>query len=245
MTSLRRTLLLVLLLAITPSAVAAQGGRSSDVDQAALNAMVESARAAGLPVELLIEKAREGVAKRVPAPRITQAVMLLHQRMQVADRLLRDVPRAPANERRTALVALVDALNAGLTEADLTGVIAVLGAAARQPRVVAEVAVTLAELAERGFARASVVRAIAVAWERGGVRAMPPVIAAAAEIGTQVAARDAALEQSMTELHVPSGPGRAPGQQGSTAAREPGPPHDDAFDKGHGRGHGNGKGSRP
>lgn len=253
MTLLRPVFWLMLLLSVLPVSVRAQG-TSTDmerealqdptltIERAALTTLIASARDAGLPVELLVEKLREGLAKRVPAARITQAVALLHQRMQVADRLLRQVPRAPTNERRTALYALVDALNAGLTEADLTTVIARLGSEAREPLVVAEVAVTMAELAERGFTRTSVVRVIAVAWEQGGVRAMSSVIVVAAGIGTQVAARDAALEQSVTELHTSPGLGRAPGQPGTSAAREPGPPHDDAFEKGQTRGRGNGKG---
>lgn len=256
MARLRHTLGLLLLLAASPPAVVAQspsrateyealGHPSLTGERAALTALVTRARSAGLPAELLVEKVREGTAKRVPAARITQAVTVLHQRMEAADRLLVRLPIGAATERREAIHALIDAMNAGLSEADLADVIAKLGDAGRQPRVVAEVAVTMAELSERGFARESVVRAIALAWERGGVRAMPSVIVAAAAIGSQVAARDVALEQSVSQIHVPPGLGHASGPQGNSAAREPGPPHDDGFDQGQNRGRGKGKGPRP
>lgn len=256
MTTLLTTLWLALAIAALPVAVQAQPAsagvtdRSSvlehpslSAERARLSALIDESHQAGLPDALLIEKVREGLAKRVPAARIVQAVTLLHDRMQVAARLLGQAPRSAAAERQRAVVGLVDALNAGLTESDLASVIAQLGTAARDPKVVAEVAVTLAELAERGFARASVVRATQLAWQRGGVRAMSSVIAAAATIGPQVSARDAALEQSATQLAGPPGLSHAPGQT-SNAAREPGPPHDDAFNKGQSRGRGNGKGPK-
>jgi len=260
MALLRHACWLLLLIAMLPFPVAAQAV-SADAERAALehpaliseratlSATMASARAGGLPTELLVAKLREGVAKRVPPARIAHAVTLLHQRLQSADRLLRGVPSAPTNDRRNALYALVDALNAGLTEGDLMRVIAALGASGREPRVVVEVAVTMAELAERGFAGDSVVRAIALAWDRGGVRAMPSVIVAAAGLGPQVASRDAALqaavEQNVTASHAAPGMSGAPGQHGSSAAREPGPPHDDAFEKGQNRGRGNGNGPKP
>lgn len=260
MNMLRRVFGMAIMIVALPLVVRAQAVMAADVavdegpvlaepvlsnERARLQSMVDGARASGLPAEILIEKVREGVAKRVPAARITQAVTLLYERMQVADRLLALAPRAASVERRNAVRSLVDALNAGLTETDLSNVIANLGAAARDPKVVAEVAVTMAELSERGFARASVVRATTVAWQRGGVRAMPSVIAAAASIGPQVSARDAALEQTVTQLHLPPGLSHAPGQPQGSTVREPGPPHDDAFNKGQSRGRGNGKGPKP
>lgn len=195
-----------------------------------------------LPTELLIEKVREGIAKHVPVPRILQAVRIVRERMQVADGLLSGAPRAPVAARTAAVRGLVDALNAGLTRADLEAVLASLGSASRDLVAVREVAVTLAELAERGFRTATAVAAATSAWRQGGVKALPSVIALASRIGPSVSARDEALTQGVSQLSLPRGAAHAASERSNNAVHEPGPPHDDAFGAAQQRGRGLAKG---
>lgn len=198
--------------------------------------------AAGFPVELLVEKVREGTAKHVPPARIVQAVRVVRERVTLAEALLADAPRTPLAARSAAIRGLVDALNAGLTRRDLDAVLVSLGSASRDLAAVREVAVTLAELAERGFAVATAVSATTTAWRRGGLRAMSSVIALAAQLGPNVSARDAALEHGVTQFVSPPGLVRGPSHQSSSTAREAGPPHDDAFGAAQQRGRGLAKG---
>lgn len=209
-------------------------------ERARLSELIASIDRSTLPQALLVEKVREGLAKHVPAARIVQAVSVLRGRLLVVDRLLEASARTPAATRGAAAIALVDALNAGLSEAELATVLRALGGAARDLSVVREVAITMAELAERGFGGSAVVNVTTLAWRQGGLASLPGVIAAAAQIGTQVSSRDVALQARVEELHTAPGLSRAPGQQDRT--RESGPPHDDGFGKAAQRGRGLAKG---
>ncbi len=208
-------------------------------ERARLTELLESIDPVVLPRSLLIEKVREGLAKQVAPARIVQAVTVLRDRLRIVDALLRGSGRTAAAERRAAAIALVGALNAGLSETELATVLRALGGAARDLSVVREVAVTMAELVERGFSGTATTQVTTLAWQQGGVAALPSVIAAAAQIGTQVASRDAALQERVQQLQTP-GLSRAPGQDQRT--REPGPPHDDGFGKAAQRGRGLAKG---
>jgi hypothetical protein len=150
--------------------------------------------------------------------------------------------RTPVPARKAAIRALVDALNAGLSRRDLEGVLASLGGASRDLVAVREVAVTLAELAERGFNVSTVIAATRAAWRRGGVKALPSVIALASQLGPNVVARDAALEQGVSQPAGTPGVAHGSSQHSSGPTREPGPPHDDAFGAAQQRGRGVAKG---
>lgn len=225
---------------LDPSTRALLADPALATEGARLGELIASIDPSALPQALLIEKVREGLAKRVPAARIVQAVTVLRDRLLVVDRLLEASARTPATARSAAAIALVDALNAGLSEAELATVLRALGGAARELSVVREVAITMAELAERGFGGSAVVNATTWAWRQGGVASLPGVIAAAVQVGTQVSSRDAALQERVQQLHAAPGLSRAPGQQDGT--RESGPPHDDGFGKAAQRGRGLAKG---
>lgn len=89
---------------------AAQDARLSRLDAvtgAAVSRLVDSARAAGLPVEPLVDKALEGASKHAPGPRIAEAVRLLLADLGRARGALGGGPEAE-------LVAGAAALRAGL-----------------------------------------------------------------------------------------------------------------------------------
>ena len=81
---------------------------------AALGIVIDSARATGLPVEPLVQRALEGAAKQASPVRIVAAVRLLADEMGVA--------RAALGTASTTaeLVAAASALRAGVRPADLT-----------------------------------------------------------------------------------------------------------------------------
>ena len=98
---------LVLALATLANSAAAQTPKTPELDSATIRAIapiVERARAASLPVEFLIAKAREGEVQRAPVARIESAVRLLADRMQTANDAL--APNATAEEVRAAADAL-------------------------------------------------------------------------------------------------------------------------------------------
>jgi hypothetical protein len=107
----------LLLVVLSPMRAGAQDDRLSRLDgrtRAEVTAVVDSARAAGLPVEPLIDKALEGASKRADGSRIAAAVRALSRELAAARAALGVV----ASEAE--LVAAADALRAGAGPAVLT-----------------------------------------------------------------------------------------------------------------------------
>jgi hypothetical protein len=106
------------LLPLHPAVLAAQdvatrlNGRISPAVAQAVQGIVDDARARGLPVELLVQKALEGGAKGVPGDRVVAAVRVLAGRLDEARAALQEGGiRSPSPE---AVESGVYALNAGL-----------------------------------------------------------------------------------------------------------------------------------
>lgn len=107
----------LLLLSLVPVRAGAQDDRLSRLDgrtRADVVALVDSARAAGLPTEPLVDKALEGASKRADGSRIAAAVRALSRELMAARAALGVV----ASEAE--LVAGADALRAGAGPAVLT-----------------------------------------------------------------------------------------------------------------------------
>jgi hypothetical protein len=125
-------LLILAVLAFAPAALAgspalreaAKAKGYSAADVAAIEAPIDQAQAAGIPAELLVKKAFEGVSKRVPAPVIARVLNEQKGRAQAVRGAL------PADRRNDSRV-LQAALTASAAGADLAAVEAV-GAAARE-----------------------------------------------------------------------------------------------------------------
>ncbi len=104
--------------ALTPRAGAAQDPRLErrldSATVAALDAVIDSARAVGLPAEPLVQRALEGAAKRAAPAQIVTAVRLLADELGIARTALGPAS-APAE-----LVAAASALRAGVRPTDLT-----------------------------------------------------------------------------------------------------------------------------
>jgi hypothetical protein len=104
-------------LAMTASTVAAQdarlAARLAEPDRALVQAVLDSARALGLPVEPLIDRALEGAAKRAPGERIVAAVRRLRDELVAA----RDALGVSASTAE--LTAGASALRAGAGAEDL------------------------------------------------------------------------------------------------------------------------------
>jgi hypothetical protein len=89
------------------------GARLSEPDRAQVQALLDSARAAGLPVEPLVDRALEGAAKRAPGDRIVAAVRRLRMELTAA----RDALGSRASTAE--LTAAASALRAGAAADDL------------------------------------------------------------------------------------------------------------------------------
>jgi hypothetical protein len=119
----------VMALSLVARAVAAQGGGSDPrlatrLDKptyVAVNAIVDSARAAKLPTAPLVDKALEGAAKGSDGPKIVTAVQQLRVRLTSARMVLGS--SASADELKAASAAL----DAGVAERDLARVKAAAG----------------------------------------------------------------------------------------------------------------------
>lgn len=143
-------------------ALAAQDARlESRLDartRAAVAAVVDSARAAGLPAEPLVDKALEGASKRAPGPRIVSAVRTLAAELGTARSAL------GSGAAESELVAAAGALHAGTSVAALSRLRA---ARPREPLTVALAVVT--DLAARGVPADSAA-AVVLTVARGGAR---------------------------------------------------------------------------
>jgi hypothetical protein len=110
--TLRRFLLITLVPCAASSVAQAQASRLDAITDVGLRRAVErevsSARSIGLPIGLLIAKANEGIAKRATPKRITEAVVALGKRLQVAREQL-----AP-NPSEDEISAGADALYVGV-----------------------------------------------------------------------------------------------------------------------------------
>lgn len=137
-----------------------------------IEARLNEARQAGLPVEALLDKAIEGIAKGVPGPRIAGAVDQLTDDLGRARSLLGDqAPPEPAD-----ITAVADAMRRGVPESAIGQVAG--GADPEEP--VALAVHTLGDLMDRGV---PVDQAVAVldAWRGRGasrdeLRALPAAI---------------------------------------------------------------------
>ena len=121
------------LLALHPCVLAAQdvaarlNGRVPPTVAQAVQGIADDARARGLPVEPLVQKALEGGAKGVPADRVIAAVRVLAGRLDVARAALQQGGiRAPSSD---ALESGANALNAGLNPSQVRD----LGRVSRDP----------------------------------------------------------------------------------------------------------------
>lgn len=90
----------------------ARGGRADDVE--ALLRHADTAGERGLPVAVLTNKIREGLAKGADPKRIDAVIVQMAAHLEGADRIVRDVePGAPA--RDAAVTLLAEALGGGVT----------------------------------------------------------------------------------------------------------------------------------
>ena len=126
-----------------------------------IEARIQAAQSEGLPVEPLLDKAVEGIAKRVPASRIAGAVDQLAQELGHARTLLTDgVPPAP-----TDVSAVADAMRRGVPGEAIQRV--AQGAEADEPLALA--IHTMGDLMDRGVP-ADQALAVMEAWRGRGAR---------------------------------------------------------------------------
>lgn len=115
---MRTTSLLLLAGLVIPAALRAQDPRLErrldPETRATVVAIIDSARASGLPVEPLVDRALEGAAKRADPARIIAAVQLLATELGAARTALGPSSTSPELE------AGASALRAGVRPADLT-----------------------------------------------------------------------------------------------------------------------------
>jgi hypothetical protein len=86
----------------------------------ALVRLAEAAGAKGLPVAPLMNKIREGIAKKHDAKQIELVVSQRIVHLETADRIVRDVePAAAGASRDSVMTLLLDALESGLTAEEI------------------------------------------------------------------------------------------------------------------------------
>lgn len=135
-------------------------GRLDGSTHAAVSAVIDSARRAGLPLEPLVNKALEGASKNAPGPRIASAVLSLSGHLLTARAAL------GAESSAAELTAGADAVRAGARQAHL--------ARLRESRPGASLLVplgVLTDLVARGVPVETAASVVLVLAERGAADA--------------------------------------------------------------------------
>ena len=180
--------------------------RFDPATRAALAAVVDSARAAGLPVEPLVQQALQGATKRAAGERIVTAVRRLRGDLAGARQALG--PRSSAAE----VEAGASALHVGAPPAELGRL-----RAARPERPLTVALGTLADLVAQGVPVDTAVAVTAQLWQRGV--SDDELVAVRKEVARDVAAgaTPAAAAVVRAQGLGPSNSGRAPRAGGAGA----------------------------
>lgn len=212
----RRAAWVMLAMALGPE-LAAQGditarlaGRVPPAIAAAVSALADSARARGLPVAPLVDKALEGVVKGVPADRILPAVRIVLDQLDAASAALRGAGATPPGD--DAVEAGGFALAAGLTPGDI-GAIAQAADRSHPTAVALQVAGALAAM---GVPRTQTVGLVRAAIQSGrpvgDLVSLPGQVQAAMARGAPPAAAAAGLERAAAAHQAPRPHGQGKGQ---------------------------------
>jgi len=207
---------LVLAMALGPELAAQDdvtarlAGRVPPAIAAAVSALADSARARGLPVAPLVDKALEGVVKGVPADRILPAVRTVLDQLDAAATALRGTGGTPPSD--DAVEAGGFALAAGLTPGDL-GAIAQSADRSHPTAVALQVAGALAAI---GVPRAQTVGLVQASIQSGGpvgdLVSLPGQVQAAMARGAPPAAAAAGLERAAAAHQAPRPHGQGKGK---------------------------------
>jgi hypothetical protein len=198
-----------------PTAEERLRGRLDAATEASVLALVDSARAVGLPTEPLVDKALEGASKRAPGPRIVTAVRTLSTELGGArDALGGDAPPAE-------IAAAAGALHIGVRPGEIARL---RSARSRQPLTVA--LGVLSDLVARGVPTDTATMAVTVlvdarvaddelvdfrrSVERDIALGAPPSAAAAGRLTSERfnVGGDAALEAGGSSVPRPRPPRR-------------------------------------
>jgi hypothetical protein len=139
------------------------GSPALSVQRAELSALVEALQAQGIPTDSILAKLREGVAKHVPGPLIARAAQTVAERLRIAASLARP---ASSGARRSAIVVLAEALEAGIGRGDLVRLERSMAGVSSSALLLAVEAAT--ELRDRGFGGSAAVDAVREAYQSGG-----------------------------------------------------------------------------
>jgi hypothetical protein len=213
----KRSLAASILILGAGGGLAAQGdvsarlaGRVPPAIAAGVSALADSARARGLPVAPLVDKALEGAVKGVPADRILPAVhTVLDQLAAAASAVRRAGDVAPGDD---AVEAGAFALAAGLTPGDV-GEIARSANRSHPTAVALQVAGALAALGVPRAETVGLVRAsIRSGRPLGDFVSLPGQVQTAMARGAPPAAAAAGLERAAAAHQPPRPQGQGKGQ---------------------------------
>lgn len=105
-------------LGVTEAAAAQLQNRFQESQMVQVRAIVEAAKAEDLPIEPLVDKALEGIAKNIPAERIVQALQQVRGRYTAAAETAEEI--TPSQARQRALTrTMAQAMAAGMPPEDI------------------------------------------------------------------------------------------------------------------------------
>ena len=213
---MNRALALLSLAAFMTPALAAQNdaaerlaGRVPPAVVTAVTALVDSARARGLPGTPLVDKALEGAVKGVPADRIVPAVRTVLDQLNASANALHEA--GVANPSDQAVEAGAFAIAAGMTVSD----VAAIAGTANQGHPAAVALQVAGALAALGVPRPETVALVRAEIQSGApvgeLTSLPGKVQAAMAGGASAAAAATGLERAAAAHQAPSPHGRGKG----------------------------------
>ena len=136
--------------------------------QAAL-ALLDRAERGGLPTSMLVNRIREGIARRAEPKAVLGVVEDRLQQLERADDVVRQCAASgiAVRDRERSLLTLADAFAQGVTPGDVLAILPAAAEGKRDVETIARAAETLGRLARKGFPpkdTRDVVSAAAAAW---------------------------------------------------------------------------------
>ena len=185
-------------------------GRVPPAVAAAVSALIDSARARGLPGTPLVDKALEGAVKGVPAERIVPAVRTVLDQLNASANALHEA--GVANPSDQAVEAGAFAIAAGMTVSD----VAAIAGTANQGHPAAVALQVAGALAALGVPRPETVGLVQAEIQSGApvseLTSLPGQVQAAMAGGASAAAAATGLERAAAAHQAPSPHGRGKGQ---------------------------------
>ena len=200
-------------------------GRFAPAQSQALLAVLDRADRQGLPVALLLNRVREGIARRADAKAVLGVVEDRFRQLERADEILKQCGQhgISVRDRERSLSTLADAFSLGVTPGDVQALLPAAAEAKRDIESVTRAAETLGRLARKGFPARDTREVVAAAMAVWPPERMEDLVGLFLQADSLRLSPEEARDLLIQEVRDKK---EDPGDASVTGRRAPGPPRD-------------------